>query len=74
MCLYHAVSAQPYDVGRRIRDSNPCYRRERLVKLAAKHLNRAEEGHAEVLADVEALRAEFRDFRTAIGSKLGVTR
>jgi hypothetical protein len=34
-----------------------------IVKLAAQHLNCAEEGHAEVLADVEALRAELDGFR-----------
>jgi multidrug resistance efflux pump len=44
-----------------------------IVKLAAEHLNRAEEGHAEGLADVEALRAELEQFRTTIGSAIGVT-
>ena len=36
-------------------------------------MTRAEESHAEVLADVEALREELQGFRTQIGSKIGVT-
>lgn len=44
-----------------------------IVKLAAEHLNRAEEGHVEVLAEVESLRADLGEFRTQIGSKIGVT-
>jgi hypothetical protein len=43
-----------------------------IVKLAAEHLNRSEEGHAEVLAEVEALRAELQGFRTTIGSATGI--
>lgn len=42
------------------------------VKLAAEHLNRSEEGHAEVLAEVEALRADLQLMRTQVGSAIGV--
>ena len=45
----------------------------RIVKLAAEHLGRAEQGHAEVLAEVAALREELQGFRTQIGFKIGVT-
>jgi hypothetical protein len=44
-----------------------------IVKLAAEHLNRAEEGHAEVLAEVESLRADMQQMRTQVGSVIGVT-
>ena len=37
-----------------------------------KHLNRSEEGRAEVLAEVEALRADLQLMRTQVGSAIGV--
>jgi hypothetical protein len=43
-----------------------------IVKLSAEHFNRAEEGHAEVLAEVEAFSEELQHFRTAIGSATGI--
>jgi hypothetical protein len=43
-----------------------------IVKLAAEHLGRAEQGHAEVLAEVAALREELQGFRTTIGAATGI--
>jgi hypothetical protein len=43
-----------------------------IVKLAAEHLNRAEEGHAEVRAELESLRVELQHFRTTIGAATGI--
>jgi hypothetical protein len=43
-----------------------------VVIQAGQLLNRAEEGRAEVLAEVESLRAELEQFRTTIGSAIGV--
>jgi hypothetical protein len=40
--------------------------------LAAEHLSRSEEDRAAVLAEVEALRADFRLMRTQVGSAIGV--
>ena len=40
--------------------------------MAAEHLNRSEEGHAEVLAEVEALRADLQLMRTQVDSAIGV--
>jgi hypothetical protein len=44
-----------------------------VVIQAGQLLNRAEESHAEVLADVEALRADLQLMRTQVGAATGIT-
>lgn len=43
-----------------------------LRQAGRRALNRSEEGHAEVLAEVEALRADLQLMRTQVGSAIGV--